>query len=327
MKFIVIAAVISCILFSVSAESQQNTTLPCAFCQLIVKFAEQQINSNVTLNKLDAVVTSVCGKLKVSDWCQQNLLPLIPKILKLVQEKEPPTVVCKQIRLCKPAMSEVESDDDEEEEVVLVEAEAEEEEFSNDELEVAAAILAEQKPNSTLGCAFCQVVIKFAEKQITSNVSQSKLDALISKVCSQLQVSEWCNVNILPLIPKIFQLLGDKYPPELVCLQIRLCRPQMEDEDSESFEAAQMEIAAVREGIFGGLKCSICTNVMNTAKSILGNDKSMAGVQRAVGMACGKIPFASDICKVVVGAAVQNIAQDLINKVDSKKICGKVKMC
>jgi len=250
----------------------------------VIQFAEAQANNSVTVAKLDALITKVCNALHVSSFCEQNLLPLIPQIINAIIEKEQPQQVCTQIKLCDPQIVPVR----------------------------AAAVL---KANP-LACGLCQGVVNLVEQQIQSNASTDQIDSAILKVCGKIKVSSWCQANILPQIPEILAMLVQKVSPDRVCTTIKIC--------AKNESVTSNEEKAV-EGF--DLRCSICESVIGSAKLTAGDDQTQAGLSRALGTACGKVPFAKDICSAFLAPLAQKIVQDIINGADNHKICTNIKMC
>jgi len=268
-----------------------------------------------------------------------------------------------------------------------------------------SAIVSAEKQDNPLACSVCQLVMQFVEGQVTSNVTETKIDAILNKVCSTLHVTAFCQSTILPLVPQILQALQNKESPQVICQQIKICAAQVREvhhhkriaqgsnplacglcqgiiNQAETIVQSNASVAVVSKAILKvcakldasafcqanvlpklpavlsmivakatpakvctaikvcapnstaevhkrgfDLKCSICESVINFARTQLGSDKTTAGVQKALNAACGKVPFAKDVCSGMLAPLVQKIAADLLNNVDTHKVCVKAKMC
>jgi hypothetical protein len=281
-KLAAICLALCALIAASAAEKQQGNPLTCSACQLVIQFVEAQITNNVTGTRIDAALTRICNSLRLADWCAQNLLPLVPQIINAITQKEPPQVVCQQIRLCQNSRP------------------------------MRKAITPKANP---LSCGICQGVIQVIESQVQGNWSVDKIDASIMKICDRLKVGSWCQTNILPKIPEVLSMISQKAAPEKVCTKLKLCN------------ATSVAVDEVNEAADFDLKCSICESVVNNARKSAGEDHSLAGLQRAITTACGKVPFAKDICNAFVAPLVQKIAQDLISNTDTHTICMKIKLC
>jgi hypothetical protein len=282
LKIAVFCLAVFALLATASAEKQQGNPLACSACQLVIQFVEAQITNNVTGSKIDAALLKVCNTLRIADWCTTNLLPLVPQIINGITQKEPPQVVCQQIRLCQSGR------------------------------QMRKQIIPKANP---LSCGICQGVIQVIESQVQGNWTVDKIDAAIMRVCDRLKVGSWCQANILPKIPEVLQMIAQRAAPQAVCAKIKLCNSSVAV-DEVNTGAADFD-----------LKCSICESVINNARQIAGDDKTQAGLSKAITQACGKVPFAKDICNAFLAPLVQKIAQDLINNADTHKVCQNIKMC
>jgi len=277
-------------LFAVSTASQleaQENPLACSVCQLVIQFVESQATSNATVDKINGLLTKVCNALRVTDWCNKNLLPLIPQILAKITEKENPQVVCQQIKLCAP--------------------------------QVARMRLSVKPEANPLACGLCQGIVNVVEQQVQNNWTVTQIDNAVMRVCNRLKVGAWCQQNVIPRVQEVLSLLLSKASPDKVCAKLKLCDP------------TNPPVANVAEDLSEDpafdLKCALCESVISAARQTAGNDNTQAGISRAIQGACGKIPFAKDICNTILGPLVQKIAQDLINGIDTHKVCTNIKMC
>jgi len=271
---------------AVKQERQENP-LACSVCQLVIGFVEAQVTNNATVSKIIGVVNKVCTSLHVQDWCNKNVIPLIPEILNNITAKENPQIVCQQIKLCAPQVRHFRA-------------------------------LANVKPEANpLACGLCQGVVNVVEQQVQGNWTVQKLDDAILRVCNRLKIGSWCQQNVIPKVPEVIALLLQRASPDKVCAKIKLCDPS---------PPAPAGVDEVDMGLGFDLKCSLCESVIGAARQAAA-DKTQAGISRALNNACGKIPFAKDICTSFLAPFITQIAQDIINGLDNHKVCMKVKLC
>jgi len=282
-----VAAVFALIVVA-SASQQDKNPLGCSVCQLVLQFVEAQATSNASITKINALVTKVCSALRVQDWCDKNVLPLIPDLLNNITAKENPQKVCQQIKLCDPVV-------------------------------IRAIRPPKQNPvkpaANPLACGLCQGIVNVIEQQAQSNWTVTQVDNAIMRVCTRLRVGDWCQQNVIPRVQEVIALILSRAPADKICAKIKLCDPAQMDQD-EAVEAAAFD-----------LRCSLCETVITAARTTAGEDKTQAGISRALQSACARVSFAREICNSVLAPLVQKIAQDLINNVNTHKVCENVKMC
>lgn len=68
--------------------------------------------------------------------------------------------------------------------------------------------------------------------------------------------------------------------------------------------------------------------ILDVQNAAMQNGKvSPQALINAINNACGKVPFAGEICSAILIPKVQQIVDDLNNKLDGKAVCKKIKLC
>jgi len=288
--FVVLIAL--CSLVPKIAAKELDNPIACSICQLVINFVEAQASDNATIDKIDGILTKVCTKLHVADWCNANLLPLIPQIIQGLSQKEQPQVVCHQIHLCAPQMR---------------------------ERRVTQA--------NPLTCGLCTGVVALLENQAQNNWTVTKLDDALTRVCARLRATNWCQQNLLPKVSDLINMIVQHTDPSKLCTKIKLCNnSSMVGENAKELKPIK-GLMKKNEVRFIDIKCSVCEALIGIVRSELGNDKTQAAIQAGLNKACSKVKFASAVCSQLLGASVAKIVQDLASNVETHKICANIEMC
>jgi hypothetical protein len=311
-----------------------STDPKCRLCVDAITALENAVFKNSTVPYLTNLVNTICDRFKLRSWCVANIDKKIPYLIPLLRLKINPYKLCSltNISFCKPNRTNEGSD--------LIEQIDEVEQVDEVDEELAPPPPPPRPPRVTPSswstdpkCRLCIDGMSALENAVKKNSTVAALQAVLDKVCDRFKLKSWCQATLDKKLLALIPSLKMKVNPLKICqsANISLCKNKTNVDEIETVEETVDEIAEEemseeqKRGF--NLKCEACAAVISAVKSTISGKIDANSLSAAVGRVCGKIPFASDVCKSIIGSQVQNVVDGLNNKLDSKGICKKIKAC
>jgi len=170
-------------------KTLRASPVQCEICTELADAIEKYIAQNKTeaqiLKLLDGVCSSM-GALKTP--CEGVVTAYGPTMIQLLEAKETPDAVCKQVGLCKN-------------------------------------MTAFQLPKATVQCQICEELADAAEKYIAENKTEAEILKLLEGICNGLNAMKApCTTIVVSYGPQMIALLEAKESPETVCKQLGMCK-------------------------------------------------------------------------------------------------------
>jgi hypothetical protein len=284
----------------------------CAVCENVIQSLEKVVQSNESSTKLASDLTTVCSFLGVSTWCNTNLKPKLISLLPKLKSKTNPTTLCKSLKFCRNSTKAPKPPKPSKTPRSMM---------MLDEVDLSEKF--------SVTCEVCQAVLTYAKNQAGTNVTQAAIQNALNKACNALPFArDVCQQILLPYVTMIVQGFISQQDPLQICEKIKVCKmSDMDMEDMEGMEdEAAIEVAQVKRGVEGTVRCDVCTAVLTYVKNFVGSNNTQAAIQKAMDKACSKIPFAKGFCPLA-DRYITQIVEGIVAKQDPDQICQKIKLC
>lgn len=82
--------------------TSQSVNMECDACEWVVRYAEDYLARNTTLNRVESVVEHACELVpnRFRTSCDNVVESYLPQLIKYIESVETPEVVCSQIGVC-----------------------------------------------------------------------------------------------------------------------------------------------------------------------------------------------------------------------------------
>jgi saposin len=172
----------------------------CDTCHTVVSFIEKMVTSKFGQEAIEKGLDLLCLQLPFgSSVCERVVDVGLPIVINLIEQKETPEVVCKQLKLCDTTAASA--------------------------VAVAIAVPAPAKQIPTaITCPICKIVVKFVEDKITAKTPIEKIKTDLEEFCGTIPkyLRKPCDDAVEYGIDNLVALV-EKETPEVVCQQLKLC--------------------------------------------------------------------------------------------------------
>ncbi|KAH9498380.1 hypothetical protein Btru_008134, partial [Bulinus truncatus] len=273
-----------------------KTSVPCIVCQFVLTEVESFLELNSTEKTLESVLDDVCNRLPptVSDECTKFVTQYGPMIIKLIEDKVKPDVMCYMLTLCKNNSM-----------VVNVKPEVKPMPKVNDEL-----------------CDLCKYVVTYIDTFLKENATEAEIEAILEKVCDILpgNLKQQCDSLVQQYGPVIIQLLLQKLDPSQVCTAIGLCK------NNTVILNVKPEVQPVTKA--NSEICDLCKYVVTFIDTFLQKNATEAEVEALLEKVCDILPESvKQQCDSFVEQYGPIIIQLLLQEADPTQVCTFIKMC
>jgi len=177
-------------------ESRPFDNNVCSECQTVVFFAKIYLDTNSTIDQIEAIARILCQDLSGKNY--QQCLTLFNVGLQYVInyiENTDPKDICTALKLCPPSVT----------------------------LPLRHPAL------SGTECTICEWVVNIAEGELLSPKVEEPLTAFAQQLCNVFPTSykRQCLLAVSELVPQLLAQLVSLYPPKFLCTSIGLCDPSM----------------------------------------------------------------------------------------------------
>ena len=77
---------------------------------------------------------------------------------------------------------------------------------------------------NAVDCDLCTTLITFAEHYIESNSTETYIQEKLAKICADIPSKfEGVCCSVVDYVPKVIDMVVNKFTPEAICKDIRLC--------------------------------------------------------------------------------------------------------
>lgn len=99
LKYIIAALMVLCLLAAPATVQAEKSVIGCEICEWLVATAEGFVNK--TKPQIEQELLQICAKLgPYEQICDQLVLMELPDIIDQIIAKEPPAIVCSQVKIC-----------------------------------------------------------------------------------------------------------------------------------------------------------------------------------------------------------------------------------
>eukprot|EP00128_Syssomonas_multiformis_P014839 Colp12_sorted_trinity150504_noHs@13790 len=253
--------------------------LKCNACKLFIGEIDKLIASDSTEAAIKADLQQVCAKLPkfTQGICNHAVEEHVDELTQAIVAGLKPEDVCSKIQFCPVAEAKVQAN-----------------EFT---------------------CAICKFALEEAGKQLTNNVTETKIEAGLEQACGLLPgaqaVRDTCTGFVKTQTKVILESLAAGADKEKICEQVTLCTPA----------------AAIDFKLEGALQCNICKAAVTKGRELFDakEPELAAKVETAV---CTKLPPAiQEPCKSGVEAALKIVVSNVEDKLTPDAVCTEIQAC
>jgi saposin len=176
----------------VEAMPPNGGSIECTACEFLVKQAELYLSQNKTDEDILNFLSNDCKILNDKSWiatCQGLVSTYGPQIIHMLVNKEDPTTVCTELKICTSA---------------------------NDMVDTPEAA----------DCALCQFLVGRVEGYLASNMTETAIVDALLKDCAILRetnIVATCKNLVGTYGAEIITLLVNEENPDQVCLKLKVC--------------------------------------------------------------------------------------------------------
>jgi hypothetical protein len=230
-----------------------------------------------------------------ADVCKRAVDVGVPILIKLIESKETPEVICAQIKICPKLPKSVT-------EIAPV---------------TAVTPVAGGVPEF-ITCPICKLGIEIVEDFIKTKQPIEKLQQQIEAFCASLPsfLRAACDNLENMGMEKLIELV-QKETPEFVCGQIKMCG-----------SSVQLVAMTPTPTPVQGFTCDMCNFVVGSALGWLESNATITSIEKALDAQCSKMgSWSQSVCEKFVDFTIHKLMDNLNNGDPSNKICVSVGAC
>nr|AAK21659.1 naegleriapore B pore-forming peptide precursor [Naegleria fowleri] len=234
LKYIIAALMVLCLLAAPATVQAEKSVIGCEICEWLVATAEGFVNK--TKPQIEQELLQICAKLgPYEQICDQLVLMELPDIIDQIIAKEPPAIVCSQVKICNGS---------------------------------AMAVAAPKAENSGI-CNMCQLLVTQVENWVESNDTIMTLEKKLEQVCSVIpgQYSALCTYAVEQYLPIFIHQVEKQFPALTICQDVHLCSSAQAAPVVQQQQAA--ELCPICKAAVGFLKTKINNVDVNAVKQQL----------------------------------------------------------
>ncbi|KAL0205961.1 hypothetical protein P9112_001268 [Eukaryota sp. TZLM1-RC] len=275
MRLLVFFTLLAALALACDDTGSSVNSIPCSLCEWVVGNVQSKISEDTTKEQIISLVGTACKYVpsSISTKCGELIEEYGPALIDLLVDRFPPHVVCSSIGLCHEEF--VEYDD------------------------------------NSIQCSICTWVIGNIEAKITDETTEEEIIQFVEQVCNVVphSMQDVCHNMIQEYGHMIIEMLVDRFPPEVICASIGLCKDQAFEYENST-------------------KCSACTFVIGLIEGKIDDQSSREQIREVVLQICDKVPsLMRSVCRDMISGYVDDIVDMLLQKYPAHKVCEKIHLC
>ncbi|CAO1430462.1 unnamed protein product [Diamesa serratosioi] len=335
----------------VSVNEKNKPT--CPLCVLVVKEAQDFIDSSKSKANVVQALDKVCGKLpsKLQLECTDFVETYMGELLDKLVTDFSPKAICVNMGLC-PSAIEGLNEDDIRVGIDRIDAipYADGGDIMTNEIPDFTwnGQIIEQQQEATRfdkasgECLLCMEVMKNAVQEIDSNKSKKQVEQILRRECARMKRYESvCDSFVDKNTDRIIELLAKELTPKQICQQLALCVKKVEA-DLDIDEAIIVQVIAIPafptksdvsveskevDELKDTPECVICEFVMTKLESELKDKTSRDEIKKTIENICTKMPKSiTKQCTKFVDQYAELIFI-LIDTMPPKSVCAQINLC
>lgn len=335
----------------IDVDINEGSSPECPLCVLVVKEAQQFIESSKSKESAKRALKQVCSSLppKLQLQCTDFVDTYYDELLEKLVGNFRPMDICEDIKLCPNKFTIDESDESVETIRVGIEKVDYIPHVDIDTNEIPDFTINGRHINDLEDsgeCMLCVEVIGGAEHKITKGMTKQQVEDVLLVECKRFQAYEGvCDNFVKKNVDQIADLLAKELSPKQICQKLSLCAVAA-DQDLEIDEAIIVNVVAIpafaSENSFGRVTlskseppksinddptCVLCEFIMTKLEQELKDKTTQDEIKDAVLNICSKLPSSvSKQCSKFVDQYASLIIS-LIDTVPPKQICMQMSLC
>ncbi|CAL1543582.1 unnamed protein product [Lymnaea stagnalis] len=274
-----------------------DASVPCMVCQLALEEIEGYLAKNSTEQTLESFLSEICNRLPptVSGQCNTFVYQYGPIVIKLLEKKLNPNLVCEALGLCKNSTGQVTTQ--------------------------KPYKYSDNRPANDELCDLCKYAATYIDTYLKKNASEAEIEALLQKVCDILpsSIKQQCDSLVQQYGPVIIQLLLQELDPTQVCTAIGLCtgnKVSTVPTLKSAFQQPKDEI------------CDLCKYVVTYIDTFLKENATEAEIEALLQKVCDILPSSiKQQCDSLVQQYGPVIIQLLLQELDPTQVCTAIGLC
>jgi len=263
----------------------------CAYCKLIVTYADNMLKDQKTETEITAVLEQLCSYLGTyKAECQSLMTAYLPLVFKYLAQELSPDLVCKEIGLCTASKS------------LLIKA--------------VKMTKATKKVVDGIECEACEYVVSYVESLLNTK-TEAEIVAMADKLCSYLgSYKTECDSLIKSYLPEIIELLKRELSPALVCKELGLCTAM------KKF-MRKTNLSAIGNGTY----CAYCKLIVTYADNMLKDQKTEAEITAVMEELCAYLGSYKAECNSLMSAYLPLVFKYLAQELSPDLVCKELGLC
>ncbi|XP_063704417.1 prosaposin isoform X2 [Culicoides brevitarsis] len=318
---------------SVDINSEASEKASCPLCLLAVEQAQQLIQTNKTIQRIEETLEHLCNHLrnKLRMECNDFVETYSKELVNMLMKDFTPQEICVYLKLCV------------DKEITINNFGFSEgtnaEQPSNEIYEkIINGIMVEKTINiplnSTPQCLLCQEIVKDVEKNVIDKNSTYEIKKALKEACTKIpkKARSKCEEYVEKHGNQIAELIMKELSPKEICRDVQLCS-QLRDINSKDWKSD----ATVRVKVFSdspystkdkqsSQTCIICEILVARIDKNLKKPTTQEEVKKYLNNVCNVLPINKKECLEFVNNYLTLLMQAL-ESIPPKKICKEIKVC